>query len=107
MHESQESTAKRCSTKTQFFVYERRRMSCGVPRHWESAERKGGRDWCEVHQHQVITKGTKMGHPGLELSQSMAGEEKGDPDQWGREQGNQEECAGPACADGALIWKPS
>lgn len=52
-------------------------MSCGVPRHWKSAERKGDRDWCEVHQHQVITKGTKMGHPGLELSQTTAWEQRG------------------------------
>lgn len=55
MHESEESTAESCSTKTQYFVYERRRMSCGVPGHWKSAERKGDGEWCEVHQHQVIT----------------------------------------------------
>lgn len=53
-------------------------MSCGVPGHWKSAERKGDRGWCEVHQHQGITKGTKVGHPGLELSWTTAWEQGGE-----------------------------
>lgn len=49
-------------------------MSCGVPGHWKSAARKGDRDLCEVQQHQVITKGIKMGHQlcsGAELDPGL------------------------------------
>lgn len=74
-------------------------MSCGVPEHRESAERKGDREWCEVHQHQVNTEGTKMGHAGLELSRSMLGQQQGGEGGCRAvEQGSQEECTGPACA---------
>lgn len=45
MHESEESTAKSWSTKEQYFVYERRKISCGVLGHWKNAGRKVDRDW--------------------------------------------------------------
>lgn len=56
------------STKQHCCLYKRGRMSCGVPRHWRSAERKGDRDQCEAPQHQVVAKGPELGHLGQELS---------------------------------------
>lgn len=64
----EEPTAKRYSMKKQYFVCERRKMSCGVPGHQKGAEREGDRSWREANQHQGINKGTQKGDPGLELS---------------------------------------
>lgn len=83
-------------------------MSCGVPGHRESAERKGDREWCEVHQHQVNTKGTKMGHAGLELSRSMLGQQQGGEGGCGavgQGEGEPGGVHGPCLHNGALIRK--
>lgn len=64
MHESEMFRAKRCSIKPQHFIYERRRIWC-PPALEECRD-----DWCEIDQHQVIMKGTKLGHPGLQPGSS-------------------------------------